>query len=249
MHNVEKYFKELYKNNLNMLKESLETTELVYQTNPEGNKHLHNRIKELQAQIDIASEFDTSKTYGWEFNESIYYPDVSRKTFDKFMNSIIRVGNSKIDMRHYKEKEDEIILHVNRLAYFFREIEHLECTQRNQKKSRINPPVEEILKVLRYVGDEHVIVEPLLQILSDIGDIDISSLSYEQRLLYELLTPDEPITININLDKLKGLKNSYNDEIKLLQDTIKSIKKYRYKKVVEQILKKMQLHQHLKTRT
>ncbi|PLY13168.1 MAG: hypothetical protein C0628_07045 [Sulfurimonas sp.] len=176
--------------------------------------------------------------HGWDYFEDVcYLSDEEQKNLKKNVYE----WTTDYDLTGYPK--EKIFKHINKLIYYRNDIKKLERTQENVRKNKIAEPIKEILTILRYIGNDDEAAEPLIKLLARMKGNHSDKLSAKQRELYiSYYTKEAKIKKpSLNIDRLKRLKEDYENEICKLKTTIKNHQENNFNDVTSSILEKLNL--------
>jgi len=246
MMTIEQKLKELKDFNINYYKEQIADLEMLLSNNKKKSggftliKHLHTSKNEIEKiLIKIKQDYENLKNdkfddiFGWDyFDDVCYLNDVMK---NKFNNMMIRVF-TEFNLNEYPK--EKIFKHINKIAYYDNEIDRLKNTQSkyNANKIRKQVPSKEVLTILKFIGDNNELTEPLLRFLKSMNGNYENTLSYKQRELYLNCSSKSIEHPKLNIDRIQELKKSRKEEEKFLLYTIKTHKAKYAKNVFNEIM-------------
>jgi len=193
-------------------------------------KEMTKEFNELREKIKIDSEY-TPEYVGWQYFNEVCY--LSKEQQNNFLLEKKKTYFTGADYNIFFNE-------INYLQYLTIEIRHIKKYIKAFRRDRAElPPTKEILSILRYIGDNHSISEPLVELLAGFKD-DFSSdcLSYKNKMLYiskkENTNKVPPPTTNY--DDFNFLKNEYKKSIKNIYTHMKNHNPRDYKKPTETLL-------------
>jgi len=203
-------------------------------------KYLHKSKEELKnIYIKTLKDFEYYKnntinnTYGWNYMEDVNYLTIKQNK--EFENLMLK----EFDKYYLKEyPKDKIFIHLNYLGYLSREIKKIEVSQRkyNIDRARKKQPTRQILEILKYVGDDNQVTEPLVELLYNMNGNFAKHLSLKQRDIYHKFTLEKKVTRKLNIDRKKEFKIKYKEESSNLLKTIKDYRSKYAKEVQTEII-------------